>query len=161
MAMGPNTDEEAGAIVSALHEGGVDVVVAGHWSITAFNAENPSPETQAWLEEHSPAGAIDLACPGQDRTAAKSVFRVLGYSLREESDRALRFEDARFYVVNLTLFRWARDSGRIYSESGLAGEDWYYPPESITNGRLGSVRVRTDGPDGLDKARAALASDEQ
>jgi hypothetical protein len=130
----------------------------GLWAIAAYYVENPSVEGQEWLMKHPPGGAIDLACPEQDRAAAESVLEALGFRLRKVSEE-LRFEDARSYGVNLWLFRRARDGGRIYPKGGLVGEDWYYPPECITNGRLGSVHVRTEGPDGLDRTRAAQACD--
>jgi len=159
MALHSKTVEEAAAIVSALHAEAVDVVVAGHWSIAAYDAEHPSPETQEWLTKHPPSAMIDLACPEKDRAAAESALSALGFSLRDETERSLRFEDARTFVVTLSLFRLARDGGRVYPKGGIAGEDWYYPPECVTSGRLGSVPVRTEGPDGLERTRVVQACD--
>lgn len=146
-------------VVSALLDAAVDVVVAGHWAIAAFEAQHPSPEGQAWLLKHPPAGAIDLACPEEHRATAQSVFEALGFRLHQESEEILRFEDARNHAVNLSLFRRARDGGRVYPKGGLAREDWYYPPECVTSGRLGTVHVRTEGPNGLERTRAAQACD--
>src|SRR5262249_51247623 len=159
VAIGPATDDEAAAIVAALQAGEVDVVVAGYWAIVAFECEKPTSEGQAWLLEHPRVGPIDLACPANDRAVAESVLAALGFRLSEDGDRNLRFENDRDSAVNLSLFKRARDGGRVYAGGGITGEDWYYPPECVTTGRLGCVVVRTEGPDGLDRTRAALQSD--
>jgi hypothetical protein len=159
VTIGPSTIEEAGAVVRALYAGTVDVVVAGYWAIVAFETEYPSPEGQAWLVKHPLVGPIDLACPTQDRAAAEMVLAALGFRLREETERELRLENDRNCVVHIWLFRRASDGGRIYPGGGPAGEDWYYPPECVTTGRLGSVLVRTEGPEGLARTRTALPSD--
>ena len=160
MNAGPKTPEQAGGIVKALQEGAIEIIVAGHWSIEAFEAAHPSKETEAWLEKHRPAGPLDLACPVEDRERVEAALAALDFARRDEFDGSFRFEDRRGCIVNLTCFRRARDGGRIYPKLGLRGEDWYYPPECVVQGRLGSVPVKTEGPDGIDRARAAEAFDE-
>jgi hypothetical protein len=160
MAKGPHAGEKFGEIVFALHQSGVEVVVGGHWSIAAFDAEHPLLETQTWLKENPPVGFLDIACPEQHRAAAESVLMMLGFRLQEKSPEEMHFEDSTEHAVRVSLFRPARDGGRIYPQGGPDGEDWYFRPECVTSGRLGSVPVRTEGPEGLEKARAALSSDE-
>jgi len=161
MAYGPHTGEEFAEIIISLHQVGVDVVIAGQWSIAAFEAEHPLSETQDWLEENPPVSRrLDITCSKQNQASVESVLLMLGFRIQEKSPEEMLFEDSRGYSVSIMLFRPARDGGRIYSQLGPDGEDWYYPPECVTNGRLGSVPVRTEGPEGIDKARAALSSDE-
>jgi len=160
MNVSPKTPEEAGGIVKALQEGAIEIIVAGHWSIEAFGATHPSKETQAWLEKHPPAGPLDLACPVEDRERVEAALAALGFALRDEFDGSFRFEGSRGCIVNVTCFRRARDGGRIYPKLGLRGEDWYYPPGVRCSGSVRLGALKTEGRDGIDRARAAEAFDE-
>ncbi len=161
--------EKAGAIVGTLSARGVNVVVAGTWSIPAYLDDRPShytDEYREWQMKYPPDGPLhlELACRFSDQPIVESVLQELGFTLFPErpgtySADTLLFNDQQGDMVDIDFFRPARDGGRIYPKL-VHDQDWYYPPTTVSSGRLGSVAVQTEAPTDIDKARFATPQDE-
>lgn len=162
--------EFAGAVVAALMARGIDVVIDGPWSIPAYCDDRPSEQTdeyREWESKYPPDGPLDLdlECPFGDRTLSEEVLLQEGFTLSIELtsrwSNDLVFKNERGDIIRLDFFRPARDGGRIFPRLGINDEGWYYPPQTVAPGILGSVRVRATAPTGLDQARSATPEDER